>query len=441
MKSSITRIVVVSFFLCFWFIPVFASEIILPGADPGPNPTGEITGYVGKKGLTCPADYKPGDYFTNPYKDEKPLYRIDYTNIAKYENRLSSGQVARIKRNKNFYLNVYPTHRNFVFPKEVYAAIDKNLKTCKVGSDHKLKGYNGAIPFPTPENGIQAAWNFKKQYTGEDVIKTDTRRIVSPSGRIRKEIQYHQVLTMDENRFFTKMANPDKVAYKIISLYTYPADRAGTGTLIVQYMDDNRRDATWLYIPTLRRVRRAPSLDHGAQFGGEYTLDEFGYFFRGRVNDWNWKLLGKKEIYISSNSYGMWKVGIPDNEECLIGDINPKFLRYELRRAWVVEGTAKEGINHPYSKRVIYADEDNWYPILADSYDKRGNLWRMSESYSYLDYCTDNRIIIGLMYLNLESGKYEILGGGRTEKTKTMVLNSGLKNSNFTVQSLRRGGR
>jgi len=112
-----------------------------------------------------------------------------------------------------------------------------------------------------------------------------------------------------------------------------------------------------------------------------------------------------------------------------------------LRRVWVVEGTAREGINHPYSRRVIYTDEDNWYAMVGEAYDRRGNLWRMSECYSYLDYCTDNRIIVALMYLNLESGRYEILGGGRTEKTEAMVLNTGLKPSDFTVQSLRRFGR
>ena len=170
-------------------------------------------------------------------------------------------------------------------------------------------------------------------------------------------------------------------------------------------------------------------------------MDEFGYFFRGPINDWNWKLLGKKEMYIADNAYGMWKVGVPDNEECLPGDINPKILRYELRRVWVVESTIKDGVDHPYSKRVFYADEDSWYAMAADCYDKRGNLWRTSEFYSYLDYCQDYRILVGMMYLNLESGRYELLGGGRTKESKTTFYNIGLKNSDFTVQSLRRIGR
>ena len=118
---------VVGFFLCIWSIPVFAGESIIPGVEAGPNSTGDITAYVGKKGLTCPADYKQGDFMANPFEDEKPLYRIDHSNITEYENRLSPGQIARIKRNKNFYLNIYPTHRIFVYPKVVLDATAENL--------------------------------------------------------------------------------------------------------------------------------------------------------------------------------------------------------------------------------------------------------------------------------------------------------------------------
>jgi hypothetical protein len=137
----------------------------------------------------------------------------------------------------------------------------------------------------------------------------------------------------------------------------------------------------------------------------------------------------------------MWKMDAADNEECLPGDLNPEFLRYELRRVWVVEATAKEGTNHPYSKRVIYADEDSWYAMVGDNYDKRGNLWRMSEFYSYFDYCTQYRFLNAMMYLNLESGRYEVFGGGLDKDSKVTITNSGMKASDFTIQSLRRVGR
>ena len=442
MKKSIIGTLVVVFFLCSYIQTGLAVEYPPPfGAELGPNSTGEIPAWVGKKGLTCPANYKLGDFVVDPYKDEKPLFRIDHTNVAKYEARLSPGQIARIKRNKKFYFNVYPTHRNWVFPKVVTDATSKNLKTAKIDNKGMLQGFHGGIAFPTPENGLQAIWNIKKPYTGDDAIKTQVTRVVSPSGRIRKEVNYTRVINLDENRLGNKVPNPDKLARKIVSLATYPADKAGTGVLIVSYLDDRRNDSQWLYVPTLRRVRRAPTMSGGSQMEGESTLDELGYFFRGPVNDWNWKLLGKKEMYIPANSYSMYKVGTPDKEECLPGDINPKTLRYELRRVWVVEGTAKEGVNHPYSKRVIYADEDSWYGVSAESYDNRGNLWKIAEFYTYLDYCQDYRIIVAQIFLNLESGRYELFGGAITQKTKLEIINTGLKLSNFTVQALRRGGR
>ena len=440
MKSSVVRIMATGFLFGIWSIPVFSSETIMPGSDPGPNASGEITAFKGAEGLACPVDYQPGDYLVSPFRDEKPLYRIDHTNVAEYENRLSPGQVARLKRNENFYLNIYPTQRHFSFPKEVYAAIDKNMETCTLDSDNVLQGYNGSVAFPIPENGVQAAWNIKRFFSGEDAYTYDTRRIVSPSGRVRKEIQFTKAINLDENRLLSEIPNPDGVATKIISLYSYPADKAGGGVLIHQYVDD-RPDDTWLYLPALRRVRRAPTLDYGAQIDGESTMDEMGAFFRGRINDWNWKLLGKKELYVPANNYDMWKVGTPDNEECLPGDINPVSLRYELRRVWVVEATAKEDTAHPYSKRVIYADEDSWYAKVGDNYDKRGNLWRMSEFYTYYDFCTNYRVVNSMIYLNLESGRYEIFGGGHTKDTKATITNSGMKASDFTVQSLRRVGR
>jgi hypothetical protein len=441
MKKLILVLLVTGFLLTFHTQTILAVETTPVGAEAGPNATGDITAWVGKKGLTCPADYDSGDFLPDPYKDDKLLYRIDQSNIAEYEHRLSPGQIARVKRNKNFYFNIYPTHRNWVLPKEHLEATAKNLKTASIDKDNILQGFNGGVPFPTPQNGIEAIWNIKKPYNGDDAIKRQVARIVSSSGRIRKEINYTRALVLDESRLFSKVPNPEKVATKILSIYTYPADKAGTGMLMFNYIDDNRKDSQWLYIPTLRRVRRAPTMSGGSQMGGETTLDELGYFFRGPVNDWNWKLLGKKEMYIPANAYSMYKAGTPDKEECLPGDINPEPLRYELRRVWAIEGTVKEGVNHPYSKRVIYADEDNWYGVMSDSYDTRGNLWRFAEFHTYLDYCQDYRMIVALHYLNLESGRYEIMGGSISEDTKLDIPNTGLKDSDFTVQALRRVGR
>src|SRR3546814_9094021 len=57
--------------------------------------------------------------------------------------------------------------------------------------------------------------------------------------------------------------------------------------------------------------------------------------------------------------------------------VNPEYLRYELHRVWVLEGTLKEGVRHICSKRRLYIDEDSWLALMADNYDSRGQLWRV----------------------------------------------------------------
>jgi len=411
------------------------------GAIAGGNATGTITAYKGAKGLECPVGFKKGQRLPNPYKDEKPLFRIDHTNVAQYKARLSPGQIERLKRNENYYMNVYPTHRNWEYAEEFYLATEKSMKSSRLDENNILQGFQGGIPFPFPKNGTEAIWNVKRPYMGDDSYIIDCRRIVSPSGKIKKTIRKAMVITFDERRVKSKIANPDRLSYKIKGIYTYPADEAGTTLLTVGYIDDNRLEDAWLYLPTLRRVRRAPSLTGGGQMDGETTMDELSLGFRGPVNDWNWKLLGKKEMYIPVNCYGMWKPDASDKEECLPGDIEPAGARYELRRVWVVEGMPREGLNHPYSKRVGYYDEDTWAPAAGDRYDKRGTLWRMAEYYTAYDYCQKQRTVSAIMYLNLESGRYEVSGGCLGDGSTWGVFDSGLEESEFTVQSLRKAGR
>ncbi len=441
MKKSIACILVLFFVVALSCRQGEADEYTRMGAEMNGNASGEITAFEGAKGLTCPSDYKLGQYLPNPYKGEKPLFRIDHTNVDQYKERLAPGQIKRLKTNKDFYMTVYPTHRNMEFCDEFYIATQKNKGTARLDERNILQDFSGGVAFPDPKNGTEAIWNVKRPYTGDDAIATECRRVVSRSGKIKKTVRTTKVLNYDERRIKSKLENPDELSYKILAYYSYPADEKGTTYLTYGYLDDDRLEDAWIYLPTLRRTRRAPTLTGGGQLDGESTMDDLGFEFRGPVNDWNWKLLGKKELYIPVNNYDMWEIGTTDEEECLPGDINPTRLRYELRRVWVVEGTPREGLNHPYGKRVGYYDEDAWQPAVADRYDTRGDLWRMMEVYTAYDYCQKMRVVPAIIYLNLESGRYELQGGCRTDETLLGIYDTGLEEDIFTVQALRKKGR
>ena len=110
-----------------------------------------------------------GQYLPNPYKDEKPLFRIDQSNVDTYKDRLPrTGRTGDAEQ--DFYMNVYPTHRNMEFCDELYVTTEKNKKTAHLDDNNILQGFHGGVPFPIPQNGTEAIWNVKRPYSGDDAI-------------------------------------------------------------------------------------------------------------------------------------------------------------------------------------------------------------------------------------------------------------------------------
>jgi hypothetical protein len=78
--------------------------------------------------------------------------------------------------------------------------------------------------------------------------------------------------------------------------------------------------------------------------------------------------------------------------------LDPEAIRYEKLRVWIVEGNLKEGQRHLYSKRRFYIVEDSWTAVTGETYDARGNLWRVQYAYPANLYDT------GGAYSNAYSG-------------------------------------
>lgn len=71
-------------------------ELTPVGAERAANKDGSIPEWSG--GITsAPAGWKPGQKRIDPFKDDKPLYAIDASNVDKYKDKLSEGQVALLK--------------------------------------------------------------------------------------------------------------------------------------------------------------------------------------------------------------------------------------------------------------------------------------------------------------------------------------------------------
>ena len=196
----------------------------------------------------------------------------------------------------------------------------------------------------------------------------------------------------------------------------------------------------WTYNVGQRRVRRAPNVAYdnpGTAADGLRTSDQLD-MYNGAPDRYDWKLVGKKELLIPYNSYKLHSDEVKIKDILTPLHINQDLARYELHRCWVVEATLKDGTRHVYAKRTFYIDEDSWQIQVADQYDGRGQLWRVSEGHS-INYYDELTFWTTLeLHMDLFSGRYN--AGGIDNEMKMYDFNAKISESEFTAQSLRREG-
>ena len=97
----------------------------------------------------------------DPLADEKPLYTVTAANMDKYAEKLTDGVKAMLKKYPDTYrLDVYPTHRTATAPEWVYNYTTQNALKAKLDG-HNILGAFGGIPFPIPQNGLEAINNHR----------------------------------------------------------------------------------------------------------------------------------------------------------------------------------------------------------------------------------------------------------------------------------------
>jgi len=376
------------------------------GAIKAGNADGSIPEYTG--GLTKPpANYdpkKPG-IRPDPFPNDKVLLKIDAKNMEQYKARLTPGTMAMMKKYPDFYINAYQSRRTAAYPAEVLENSKKNATRCatingNLGLDTS-KGCGFGIPFPIPANGLEVMWNhdtrFRPTYMGKDVWIS----YVKPTGEVVITAKGHNY---KDYGFYDKSKDKPDTSLSFRMEYTGPTRLAGMQTLWHDMLVDSER-RNYAYQPATRRVRLSPDSAADTPIsatGGAQVYDE-DQLFSGKKDRFDWKLIGKKEMYIPYNNYrAMYSAGGGCTQQERVKTArfqNPECQRWELHRVWHVEATLKDGKRHVYGKRDFFFDEDSYSDGIAESYDKAGNLYRINQQMGAPAYevpapsLTDNYVI------------------------------------------------
>jgi hypothetical protein len=330
-----------------------------------------VVAFTGMGGAAAWADVSPGDHITEQ-------------NIDKVKDLISPGLEWCIQH--GFQLTIAEPKR-IEWPKAYREATEKYASQVKISADGlSLQNYVAGQPFPNldpkdPQMAMKLMWNYEYKFNPTDDL--DLRNFDADTGSVANHgplsIERHFLLDHLKVQFWNgrlyvdpKPDKPNPNGYRSQQgLYPIlePFDLKGVGALSQRYVDPGKQDDSWLYLPSLRRVRRLSTAQRSdALFGQDTDVDSY-YGYAGHIAWMNWKYLGERDllgVFHAQHYPVKWN----DKVDWAFDDV------WEKRRVHVIEGVSKLP-QYAYGKRVIFIDKESMLVPYSDIYDRSGELWKI----------------------------------------------------------------
>ncbi|RJG02480.1 DUF1329 domain-containing protein [Noviherbaspirillum sedimenti] len=309
----------------------------------------------------------------------------------------------------------------------------------------EVTGYVAGKPFPNidpadPFAGDKVIWNYYYgASTGSDLNQDVHFVTANKNGYEATQFYAYQRIYNRGRLWGGEMAFPSEqdVLHKTALVARAPQDLKGVGTMTVQYDVAGKLDDQWAYIKSARRIRRLS--------GNAWMDNVAGFdFINDDINIWNSrpsryksaKLLGKrwilaavdvelKRVKDKAGTAEEWPhLNISQGYATSTHNVTP-------REVWVVEGTPPP--EHPYSKKVVYADVATNAIYLGEAYDKKGEFWRWMQ----YNFQTRTGVKSGIRYISVVSGEYlDVKSGHSTFHTDPGVNDTGMNATKFNAEIL-----
>ncbi|MDX2170095.1 MAG: DUF1329 domain-containing protein, partial [Deltaproteobacteria bacterium] len=204
------------------------------------------------------ADVQPGDVINKDNKD-------------KVKDLVSPGVMWCIE--KGMTMKIIP-YKKIEWNAPYKEATEKYSGQVKLAADGRsIEGHVAGLPFPKidpndKDVALKIMFNYEhKPFVTDD---QDLRNFDADTGTVSEnplEVERHYILDHLRTLFYTGrlyvdpkpvlLPNTENVrAKQSLHPILEPFDLKGVGLTGIRYLDPDRQDDTWLYLPTLRRVRR-----------------------------------------------------------------------------------------------------------------------------------------------------------------------------------------
>jgi hypothetical protein len=294
-------------------------------------------------------------------------------------------------------LEIGPFYRDYSPPAEFLQASERFAGQAKLGPDGSLKDYTAGTPFEMdkiscqgdPEAGTKIMWNFDYRWIGDGRTVSyyysywdrGEELPLFYEGTSKTIVLSHRVETDYLDKQGGDIFRGEKRKYAFGITVDAPFDARGIQVLTYRYKESDlpreqaKNDDTWVYVPTLRRVRRISTAQRtDAVQGTDFTFDDL-FSFSGVVPQYEWRCLSEMDLLAPMNS----KIkAYPYNKDANFGPFGLSYAddRWEMRKALKVHFTPKNP-EHPYHHKDIYIDKQTLEPLYSFAYDQKEELWKV----------------------------------------------------------------
>lgn len=286
----------------------------------------------------------------------------------------------------------YPGHQSY------QDATAKFAGQARLAADGALENYTAGRPFSdeqiaqaSPEQAaLMVGWDrtHRWQYYGyfaPEVAMYYVRGTGGPGPQLKplagggtldrytmqnyKRVYLNHLAMLPEHGYRSGADDADERFYKDHVEFLEPFDVKGTMFVIERPLDAHEEDQVNSYLPTQRRVRRLSAQERADVYmGTDMTLDDFEAF-SGRVLDFDWTYLGKRDVLTVASGRSPNAVffgpgsRVPDD-------------RWQVRSCYAVELKPRFKA-HPYSSKIIFFDVETLNSPVAIAFNRDGQVWRI----------------------------------------------------------------
>ncbi len=197
--------------------------------------------------------------------------------------------------------------------------------------------------------------------------------------------------------FGTSKLDANGIDNKRMTRFLEPTDVKGTVSLLVEHSDKD--DDIWIYLPSVKKVRRLISSNKKDSFVG--TDFSYGDVIGHKVKEWNHTIVKEEDV---------------DGKPCYVIESTPK------------DATVKT--NTGYSKRIGWIQKDNFVTVKAVAYDEAGELLKEAKYSHWKEVDTvKHKWQAGILEAkNLQTGHSTVI------TIDQFKVNNGVKDDFFTTR-------